>query len=68
MGGDGNPAGTKRTMIGTAAEPDEVAEAVVRAAKEGDELVILTFLGRLSFYMARLMPRSYARGMTRRLR
>lgn len=68
MGGDGRPAGTKRTMIGRLAEPEDVADAVVHAAGEGRERVVLTFLGRLSYYMARLTPRLYARGMTRRLR
>jgi NAD(P)-dependent dehydrogenase (short-subunit alcohol dehydrogenase family) len=68
MGGDGQPAGTKRTMIGRLAEPDEVADAIVRGAQKGRDLVVLSFLGRLSYYMARLTPRLYARGMTRRLR
>jgi UDP-glucose 4-epimerase len=68
MGGDGRPAGTKRTMIGRLAEPDDVADAIVRGAKRGRDIVVLSFLGRLSYYMARLTPRLYARGMTRRLR
>ncbi len=68
MGGDGEPAGTKRTMIGRLAEPDDVADAIVRGAKKGRHIVVLSFLGRLSYYMARLTPRLYARGMTRRLR
>ncbi len=68
MGGDGRPAGTRRSMIGRLAEPDDVADAVVRGAKKGRDIVVLSFLGRLSYYMARLAPRLYARGMTRRLR
>ncbi|WP_405228768.1 SDR family oxidoreductase [Lentisalinibacter sediminis] len=68
MGGDGKPAGTRRTMIGRLAEPDDVADAMVRGAKKGRDIVVLSFLGRLSYYMARLTPRLYARGMTRRLR
>jgi len=68
MGGDGRPAGTSRSMIGRLAEPDDVAEAIVRGAKKGRDIVVLSFLGRLAYYMARLTPRLYARGMTRRLR
>ncbi len=68
MGGDGKPVGTKRSMIGRLAEPDEVADAIVRGANQGRDLVVLSFLGRLAYYMARLTPRLYARGMTRRLR
>jgi UDP-glucose 4-epimerase len=68
MGGDGRPAGTRRSMIGRLAEPDDVADAIVRGAKKGRNIVVLSFLGRLSYYMARLAPRLYARGMTRRLR
>ena len=68
MGADGSPAGTKRSMTGELAEPAEVADAVVRAARRGKKLVILSALGKLSYYLSRLSPGLYARGMVRRLK
>lgn len=67
MGADGNPARTRRSMTGRLAEPAEVADAVVHGALRGKNLVVLTPLGRLSYYLSRLAPGLYARGMIRRL-
>ncbi len=68
MGGDGTQAGTKRSMIGTLAEPESVADAVIRAALKGRTLLVLTPLGKLAYYLSRLAPRYYSRSMTRRLK
>jgi UDP-glucose 4-epimerase len=68
MGPHGNPAGTKRSMTGKLAEPAEVADTVVRAAQAGKNLVVLSLLGKLSYYLSRLAPGLYARGMVRRLK
>ena len=68
MGGDGRPAGTKRTMTGKLAEPEAVADATVRAAKRGRRLLVLSGLGKLSYYLSRLAPGWYERGMVRRMR
>lgn len=68
MGADGRPAGTSRSLIGKLAEPDDVARAVVRAACAGRNLLVLTPLGKLAYYLSRLAPSYYARSMTRRLK
>ncbi len=68
MGADGGPAGTQRSMTGTLAEPDEVADAIVRAAGRGRDLLVLSPLGKLSYYLSRLAPGLYTRGMLKRLR
>jgi len=68
MGADGRPAGTSRSMIGKLAEPEDVALAVVRAAHTGRHLLVLTPLGKLAYYLSRLAPSWYTRGMTRRLK
>jgi NAD(P)-dependent dehydrogenase (short-subunit alcohol dehydrogenase family) len=68
MGPHGDPAGTRRSMTGKLAEPAEVADAVVRAAGRGRDLVVLSFLGKLSYYLSRLAPGWYSRGMVRRLK
>lgn len=68
MGADGRPAGTRRSMTGKLAEPEQVADAVVRAAGRGSKLLVLSALGRLSYYLSRLAPGLYERGMVRRLK
>jgi UDP-glucose 4-epimerase len=68
MGADGSPAGTRRSMTGKLAEPGVVADAVVRAARRGSDLLVLSGLGRLSYYLSRLAPGFYQRGMVRRLK
>ena len=68
MGADGRPAGTRRSMTGRLAEPGEVAAAVVAGARKGKNLLVLTALGRLSYYLSRLAPGLYRRGMVRRIR
>jgi UDP-glucose 4-epimerase len=68
MGADGRPAGTRRSMTGRLAEPEEVADAVVDAAVGGRELLVLTLQGKLAYYLSRLAPRFYRRSMVRRLR
>ena len=68
MGGDGRPAGTRRSMTGRLAEPAEVADAVVRAAGKGEELLVLSLVGKLSYYLSRLAPAWYRRSMVRRLK
>ncbi len=42
--------------------------AAVRAAGRGRDLVVLSFLGKLSYYLSRLAPGWYSRGMVRRLK
>lgn len=68
MGADGRPAGTERSMTGRLAEPGEVAAAVVAGARKGKNLLVLTTLGKLAYYLSRLAPGLYARAMVRRLR
>ncbi len=68
MGPDGKVAGTKRSMTGTIAEPEDVAAAVVGAANKGKKLLVLSRLGVLSYYLSRLAPAWYTRAMVRRLK
>jgi UDP-glucose 4-epimerase len=68
MGADGKPAGTKRSMTGRLAEPEEVADAVVRAAARGRELLVLSTAGKLAYYLSRLAPGYYRRAMVKRLK
>lgn len=67
MGGDGKPAATQRSLIGKLAEPAEVADLIFKGAAAGRDLLVLTPLGKLAYYLSRLAPRYYARHMVRRL-
>lgn len=68
MGRDGRPASKPRSMVGRLASPDDVADAVVRGAARGERLLVLSPVGRLTYYLSRLAPRLYERLMTKRLR
>ncbi len=68
LGAHGKPAGTKRSLTGKIAEPVDVADAIVNAAQDGKALLVLTWLGKLSYYLSRLAPSLYTRGMVRRLK
>jgi UDP-glucose 4-epimerase len=68
LGAHGQAAGTKRSMTGTIAEPDDVARAIVDGAKRGKNLLVLTRLGKLAYYLSRLAPDVYARKMVKRIK
>jgi UDP-glucose 4-epimerase len=68
MGADGHVAGTKRSMTGGIAEPEDVADAIVKAADSGKNLLVLSPQGKLSYYLSRLAPKLYTRAMVRRLK
>ena len=55
-------------MTGRLAEPEEVADAVVRAAARGRELLVLSTAGKLAYYLSRLAPGYYRRAMVKRLK
>lgn len=68
MGPDGSPAGTKRSMTGKIAEPEDVADAVIDGIRDGKELLVLSGTGKLAYYLSRLAPGYYARAMVRRIK
>lgn len=65
MGGDGRPVTTTKAEVGRAMSPEEVASAVVHAVRHRRELVVLSPMGRLAWWLSRLFPRVYA-GLMRR--
>lgn len=67
MGADGRPAAHGRSMVGKLASPDDVADAVVRGARAGRRLLVLSAVGKTTYLLSRLAPRLYERLMTRRL-
>lgn len=67
MGADGDKVGTKRSMTGKIAEPEEVADQVIDGIAAGKKLLVLSGTGKLAYYLSRLAPGYYARAMVDRL-
>lgn len=67
LGGDGQPAAQGRLTTGHQAQPDEVAQAILRAAAQGRQLLRHGFTAHAAWWLSRLWPGFYARLMTRRL-
>ena len=67
LGADGTPTGRPQSRVGGQATPEQVADAVLRAAERGRRLLVLSATGRVSRALVRLWPRAYERMMTRAL-
>jgi NAD(P)-dependent dehydrogenase (short-subunit alcohol dehydrogenase family) len=65
---DGRPATHPRSTTGKIAAPDEVAEAIYRAALRHKRLLVLSTVGKLAYLVSKFFPAYYARVMTKRLR
>lgn len=68
MGADGKPANQPRSKIGSLAQPEEVADAVLRAAQRGQRRLILSPMGRAAALLSRIAPRVYEHMMLRGLK
>ena len=69
LGPDGRAAPPEaRTGAGHPAAPDDVADAIVRAANRNRRLLLVPAEAALSYWLARLLPRLYQRLMIRRTR
>lgn len=67
LGGDGQPAAQGRLTTGRQATPDEVAQAIVRAAGRGRRFLLHGRTAYLAWWLSRLWPAAYAAAMKRRL-
>lgn len=67
LGGDGAISTRPRTMVGKLMNPDDVAEAVVEGAKRRRERLVLSTIGKLSWWISRFSPALFERLMTRSL-
>jgi NAD(P)-dependent dehydrogenase (short-subunit alcohol dehydrogenase family) len=67
LGGDGLALRAQRTVYGQQADPDEVAEAIFRAASRRRRLLVLSPVGKLSYAVSRVWPSLYERMMARRV-
>jgi NAD(P)-dependent dehydrogenase (short-subunit alcohol dehydrogenase family) len=66
LGKDGRPLGFERSTTGKPMSPGDVAEAVFQATAKRKRLAVLSPTGKVAWWMSRLLPAFYERGMTRR--
>jgi len=68
LGGDGQRVARPRSKVGRLGDPDEVAAAVLEAARTRKRRLVLTPVGKASALLSRLAPGLYERLMIRSLR
>lgn len=68
MGADGERIDRPRSKVGNLRQPDEVADAVVKAARSGRRRLVLTPVGKTSALLSFVAPGLYQRLMIRSLR
>lgn len=68
LGPDGRPLGKPRSKVGKLAQPDDVADAVFRAAQRRQRRLVLSGVGHAASVLSRLTPGIYERLMVRGLR
>jgi NAD(P)-dependent dehydrogenase (short-subunit alcohol dehydrogenase family) len=68
LGGDGNVTTHPQSMVGKPTSPDSVAEDIFNGALSRKPLLVLTPVGKLSYWISRLAPTLYERIMARQLR
>lgn len=66
LSGDGSRLSFERSTLGRPLEPAEVAEAIYRAASKRQRLLVLTWRGKLTYWLTRLVPGVYERMMSKR--
>jgi NAD(P)-dependent dehydrogenase (short-subunit alcohol dehydrogenase family) len=67
LGGDGRVTRHPQSRIGRQETPEQAAEAIFRGAQREKDLLVLTAVGKLGYWISRLAPAFYERQMTRRL-
>ena len=67
LDGDGRITTHPQSIVGQQDTPERVAEAVCKGIQKKKHLVVLSPVGRLTYWMSRLAPNLYERLMARRL-
>jgi len=62
-----NPPPNEEDAVGKPANPEEVARAIYRGAVKRKRLLILTPVGKLSYFLNKFAPALYERMMVRKL-
>ena len=68
IGSDGSVTSHPQSTFGKQDTPDHVAKAVIRGALKRKNIIVLTPVGRLSYFMHRFAPGLYERQMAKKLR
>jgi hypothetical protein len=68
LGGDGKRISRPRSKVGRLSDPDDVARAVLEAARAGRRRLVLSPVGKISAFLSHIAPGLYERLMIRSLR
>lgn len=68
IGADGKVTKHPQSTVGRQDTPDHVAEAVFRGAVKRKNIIVLTAVGKLTYYLHRLAPALYEKQMAKKLR
>lgn len=67
LGPDGRALESGRSTTGELMTPEDVADAIFLGFLRRRELLVLSRTGKIAYWTSRLLPRFYARGMTKRI-
>jgi NAD(P)-dependent dehydrogenase (short-subunit alcohol dehydrogenase family) len=68
LGGDGRVTRHPQSMVGRQDSPDRVAELVYQAMQKNKNLLVLSPVGKLTYWLSRVAPHFYERLMARQLK
>lgn len=68
LGPDGQSLKTERSTSGEIVTPQSIAEAIFIGASRRSDLLVHSRTGKIAYWTSRLLPRFYARTMTRRFK
>jgi NAD(P)-dependent dehydrogenase (short-subunit alcohol dehydrogenase family) len=68
LGGDGHVTRHPQSMVGRQDSPERVAKAVYRAMLKKKNILVLSPIGKLTYWLSRIAPTLYERLMARQLR
>jgi len=68
LGGNGQVTNHPQSTVGSQGTPEEAAEAIFRGAIRRKHLLVLTPIGKISYWISRIFPILYERMMARQLR
>ncbi|MBW2048702.1 MAG: SDR family NAD(P)-dependent oxidoreductase [Deltaproteobacteria bacterium] len=68
LGGNGQVTKHPQSTVGSQSTPEEAAEAIFRGAMRRKHLLVLTPVGKISYWISRISPILYERMMARQLR
>lgn len=68
LGHDGNVTHHPQSRVGAQQTPEQVAAAIYRGAMKRKPMLVLTPVGKLSYWLNRIAPRTYERVMAQKLK